>query len=97
MTSLPVRAASGARQRGSTSFEAVYDGTEEYAWDGGVRYGVPSLQVRFADGTRGLELDHAGHEITGDALTISSATGTTRWRWACATGRAGTSSSGTPR
>jgi alpha-galactosidase len=67
---LPVRAASGARQRGSTSFEARYDGTEEYAWDGGVRYGVPSLEVRFADGTRGLELEPAGDEVTGDLLTL---------------------------
>ena len=71
VTSLPVRARSGARQRGSTSFEAPFDGTEEYAWDGGVRYGVPSLQVRFADGVRGLELDHSGHEITADSLTIT--------------------------
>jgi alpha-galactosidase len=71
VTSLPVRAESGARQRGSTSFEAAYDATEDYAWDGGVRYGTPSLQVRFADGARGLELDHVGHEITGDELTIT--------------------------
>lgn len=67
---LPVRAESGARQRGSTSFEARYDGTEEYAWDGGVRYGVPSLQVRFADGARGLDLEPVGDEITVDRLTI---------------------------
>ena len=70
VTSLPVRAESGARQRGSASFEARHDGTEEYAWDGGVAYGVPSLQVRFADGTRGLELDPAGHEIDAGELTV---------------------------
>lgn len=70
VTSLPVRAESGARQRGSTSFEAPYDGTEEYAWDGGVRYGVPSLQVRFADGTRGLDLDLVGDEVAGDTSMI---------------------------
>ncbi|MFB9835575.1 alpha-galactosidase [Actinoallomurus acaciae] len=67
---LPVRAESGARQRGSTSFEARYDGTEEYAWDGGVRYGVPSLQVRFADGARGLDLEPVGDEAADDGLTI---------------------------
>ncbi len=68
--SLPVRAESGTRQRGSTSFEARFDGTEEYAWDGGVRYGVPSFQVRFADGARGLELDVVGDDLTSDALVI---------------------------
>ena len=33
---------------------------EELAVDGGPRYGVPGLQVRFADGTRALEWAYAG-------------------------------------
>ena len=39
---------------------------EELAVDGGSRYGVPGLQVRFADGTRALEWAYAGHEISED-------------------------------
>jgi alpha-galactosidase len=37
--------------------------TEEIAVDGGTRYGVPGLQVRFADGTRALEWAYVDHEI----------------------------------
>jgi alpha-galactosidase len=46
---------------------------EEIAVDGGARYGVPGLQVRFADGTRALEWAYAGHEITEepDALALA--------------------------
>ena len=39
---------------------------EELAVDGGPRYGVPGLQVRFADGTRALEWAYTGHEISED-------------------------------
>jgi alpha-galactosidase len=39
---------------------------EELAVDGGSRYGVPGLQVRFADGTRALEWAYLGHEISED-------------------------------
>jgi alpha-galactosidase len=39
---------------------------EELAVDGGARYGVPGLQVRFADGTRALEWAYLGHEISED-------------------------------
>lgn len=39
---------------------------EELAVDGGARYGVPGLQVRFADGTRALEWAYVGHEIAED-------------------------------
>ena len=34
--------------------------------DGGPRYGVPGLQVRFPDGTRALEWAYAGHRIGED-------------------------------
>jgi alpha-galactosidase len=63
---------SGVLQRRSAeSFDAALDATEEYAQDGGIRYGVPTLQVRFADGTRSLELDYAGHEIIAETLVIT--------------------------
>lgn len=39
---------------------------EELAVDGGPRYGVPGLQVRFADGTRALEWAYAGHDTSED-------------------------------
>jgi alpha-galactosidase len=39
---------------------------EELAVDGGPRYGVPGLQVRFADDTRALEWAYVGHEISED-------------------------------
>jgi alpha-galactosidase len=50
----------------ASSFEGRPLNTEELAIDGGTRYGVPALQVRFADGTRALEWAHAGYEITTD-------------------------------
>ena len=40
---------------------------EELAVDGGARYGVPGLQVRFADGTRALEWAYVDHTITEGA------------------------------
>jgi len=39
---------------------------EEIAVEGGPRYGVAGLQVRFADGTRAVEWAYAGHEINED-------------------------------
>lgn len=69
--SLPARAEVGARQGEGAGFDGTRDGTEEYAYDGGVRHGVPSLQVRFADGTRALELEYATHAIDGSSLVIS--------------------------
>jgi alpha-galactosidase len=54
--------------------ENVTEGTEELAVDGGLRYGVPSLQVRFADGVRAIEWEYADHQIVvrpdGETLTI---------------------------
>ncbi|HJP73071.1 MAG TPA: alpha-galactosidase [Pseudonocardiaceae bacterium] len=54
--------------------ENVGEGTEELAIDGGLRFGVPSLQVRFADGVRAIEWEYADHQIVvrpdGETLTI---------------------------
>lgn len=44
---------------------------EEIAADGGDRYGVPGLQIRFADGTRGIEWAYVGHEITANESALS--------------------------
>jgi alpha-galactosidase len=43
---------------------------EELAADGRVRFGAPSLQVRFADGTRSIEWAYVDHEVDGDDLRI---------------------------
>ncbi|HET6858108.1 MAG TPA: alpha-galactosidase, partial [Streptomyces sp.] len=48
---------------GSSSFEGRPPVGEELPVDGGARYGVPSLQVRFADGTRALEWATDDHRI----------------------------------
>jgi alpha-galactosidase len=48
------------------SFDGPDDGWEELAVDGGTQYGPASLQVRFADGTRGIEWAFVGSEILGD-------------------------------
>ncbi|MER5740931.1 hypothetical protein ABT117_35430, partial [Streptomyces sp. NPDC002262] len=37
------------------SFAGRRDGVEEYPVDGGARFGVPALEVRFADGSSPLE------------------------------------------
>jgi alpha-galactosidase len=47
----------------------VYD-VEELPVDGGARFGVPSLRVRFADGTRALELAYADHEAGDGRLDV---------------------------
>ncbi|MFJ8822992.1 alpha-galactosidase [Streptomyces sp. NPDC102467] len=54
---------------GATSSFASTSG-EELAVEGGARFGVPSLLVRYADGTRGVEWVHEGHEIEGDRLHV---------------------------
>ncbi|MEV6752896.1 alpha-galactosidase [Streptomyces sp. NPDC051214] len=51
----------------ASSFEGRPPVGEELPVDGGARYGTPSLQVRFADGTRAFEweaLSHRVHEPT---------------------------------
>jgi alpha-galactosidase len=45
-------------------------GDEEIAVEGGARFGPAGLRARFADGTRGLELDYVGTEISGLELQI---------------------------
>jgi alpha-galactosidase len=49
-----------------TGFGSPWDGTEELPAEGGLRFGVPSLQVRFADGTRGVEWVLDGADAVGD-------------------------------
>jgi alpha-galactosidase len=44
---------------------------EELAVEGGARFGPAGLRARFADGTRGLELDYVDTEISGIELRIS--------------------------
>ena len=44
---------------------------EEIAADGADRYGVPGLQIRFADGTRGIEWAYVGHEIAEHESALS--------------------------
>lgn len=43
---------------------------EELAVEGGARFGPAGLRARFADGTRGLELDYVEFEISGIELRI---------------------------
>jgi alpha-galactosidase len=53
---------------GADSFAGRAGVGEELAAEGGARFGVPGLQVRFADGTRGLEWAYMGHEIVQDEV-----------------------------
>lgn len=47
----------------ASSFEGRSPAGEELPVDGGARYGAPSLQVRFADGTRAFEWCAVGHRV----------------------------------
>ncbi|WUU80227.1 alpha-galactosidase [Streptomyces cellulosae] len=47
----------------SNSFEGRPAVGEELPVDGGTRYGPPSLQVRYADGSRAFEWEPAGHRV----------------------------------
>lgn len=47
----------------ASSFEGRPAVGEELPVDGGARYGTPSLQVRFADGTRAFEWQALGHRV----------------------------------
>ncbi|MEV5181837.1 alpha-galactosidase [Streptomyces werraensis] len=49
----------------SNSFEGRPPVGEELPVDGGTRYGPPSLQVRYADGSRAFEWEPAGHRVDG--------------------------------
>ena len=53
----------------ASSFEALAD-VDELAVEGGARFGPPSLLVRFADGTRGVEWRYTGHDIDGGHLRV---------------------------
>jgi len=52
-----------------SSFDAVA-GSEELAVEGGARFGPPGLQLRFADGTRGVQWRYAGHNFENGHLRI---------------------------
>jgi alpha-galactosidase len=54
---------------GGSSFDTA-GGPEELAVEGGARFGPAGLQVRFADGSRGVEWRHDGHHIDGGHLRI---------------------------
>ncbi|MDX2846900.1 alpha-galactosidase [Streptomyces sp. PA03-3a] len=47
----------------ASSFEGRSPVGEELPVDGGARFGPPSLQVRFADGTRAFEWQPVGHDV----------------------------------
>jgi len=63
LTMAQVEALPGMYRPGRTDSFAGRRIAEEIAADGGDRYGVPGLQVRFADGTRGIEWAYLGYEI----------------------------------
>jgi alpha-galactosidase len=63
LTMAQVEALPGMYRPGRTDSFAGRRIAEEIAADGGDRYGVPGLQVRFADGTRGIEWAYVGYEI----------------------------------
>jgi hypothetical protein len=48
-------------------------GAQEYAVEGGMRSGAPSLQLRYADGGRGVCLRYLGQRIAGTHLTVDLA------------------------
>ncbi|WP_442812258.1 alpha-galactosidase [Streptomyces sp. NBC_00243] len=54
----------------ASSFEGISPVREELPVDGGTRYGPPSLQVRFTDGSRAFEWQPTGHRVTDDKLEL---------------------------
>ncbi|WP_338703371.1 alpha-galactosidase [Streptomyces sp. Q6] len=54
---------------GVTSSFASTSG-EELGVEGGARFGVPSLLVRYATGARGVEWEYEGHELGGEQLWV---------------------------
>ncbi|MFD0020757.1 alpha-galactosidase [Streptomyces sp. NPDC058382] len=50
-----------------------FDGelAEEFPVEGGARFGVPSLRLRYEDGSRTTQWDHTGHRIDGGLLTLT--------------------------
>ncbi|MFC9843606.1 alpha-galactosidase [Streptomyces sp. NPDC060223] len=55
----------------ASSFEGISPVGEELPVDGGTRYGPPSLQVRFADGSRAFEWQSTGLRVTDDELALA--------------------------
>ncbi|WTH83107.1 alpha-galactosidase [Streptomyces sp. NBC_00828] len=54
----------------ASSFEGISPVREELPVDGGTRYGPPSLQVRFADGSRAFEWQPTGRRVSDDKLEL---------------------------
>ncbi|WTX37181.1 alpha-galactosidase [Streptomyces sp. NBC_00658] len=54
----------------ASSFEGISPFREELPVDGGTRYGPPSLQVRFADGSRAFEWQPTGRRVSDDKLEL---------------------------
>jgi alpha-galactosidase len=55
-------------QRAPSGFAECSD--DEYSAEGGARYGTPSLRLRDADGSRGVEWQYIDHTIDDDRLTV---------------------------
>jgi alpha-galactosidase len=55
LTLAQVLAAAAPGNQRVFGFDSPWDGTEELPAEGGLRFGVPSLQVRFGGGTRAVE------------------------------------------
>lgn len=55
----------------TSSFEGRPPAGEELPVDSGTRYGPPSLQVRFADGSRAFEWQPTGHRVHEGELELS--------------------------
>nr|WP_189191437.1 alpha-galactosidase [Streptomyces albiflavescens] len=59
------------RPASTSSFEGRSPVGEELPVDGGTRYGPPSLQVRFADGSRAFEWQPTGHRVDEGELELA--------------------------
>ncbi|MFF1704276.1 alpha-galactosidase [Streptomyces sp. NPDC058252] len=59
------------RPASTSSFEGRPPVGEELPVDGGTRYGPPSLQVRFADGSRAFEWQPTGHRVHEGELELA--------------------------
>lgn len=55
----------------ASSFEGRPEVGEELPVDGGTRYGPPSLQVRYPDGSRAFEWQHTGHRLLQPAPGVA--------------------------
>ena len=66
LTATQLRAPDG---KAASSFDSTVE-SEELAAEGGARFGPPGLQVRFADGTRGVEWRYAGHDAEDGHLRV---------------------------